>query len=152
MKTMEKGRIEKIWENQTRKGKPYWVLSVAGERYSLFDEDAATRIREGDEIELEWRQSGQYRNVVSILPTKSNSDDGRSSRTYDRQDCITRMSCLRSASELLAYQQIPPERKLELALEYAKRFEDYVTGAEDSEPRRPGGDNPSDGTRDGNFQ
>jgi len=36
------------------------------------------------------------------------------------------MSCLRSASELLAYQRMAAEKKVELALGWARCFEEYV--------------------------
>ena len=122
---MEQGTIEKIWENETRDGKPYWVLKIDGERYSAFDEDAIGVLHEGDHVGFQWKQAGKYRNLAAIKRCRANN--AGSANGYDHQLSIVRMSCLKSASELLAsYQKVPPERRVDMALEWARRFEEYV--------------------------
>ena len=124
---MEEGRVERIWENRTRDGKPYWVFKINGERYSAFDEDAVQGVREGDEIRFNWKKAGRYRNLDEVSVCSSPETHGHDG--YDHQVSIVRMSCLRSATELLRYPKIAPDQKMELALDWARRFEHYVLGA-----------------------
>lgn len=40
-----KGIIGKIWKNQTATGKDYWVLSVGGNNYSIWDKQYVPNYR-----------------------------------------------------------------------------------------------------------
>lgn len=121
---MQKGKIEKIWENKTRDGTPYWVLAINGDRYSAFEQEMLHGLQEGDEIEFDWKQAGRYRNLAELRKLSASRADA----PYDRDLSIVRMSCLRSAAELLAYQRLGLEKKGELVVDLAARFEAYVLG------------------------
>ena len=119
-----RGVIEKIWENQDRRGKPYLVLEIAGRRYSLWDEEVIGKLDEGLTVEYEWKQAGKYRNLTKI---ETRNPDGNYRRTEARARDMVRMSCLKSAAALLSNYDLEPEKKGEFALELAKRFEQYVS-------------------------
>ena len=119
-----KGVIEKVWENQDRKGRSYLVVEIGGDRYSLWNGNLMDKIEEGMVVEYDWKQSGRYKNLTSIEP-----DDvfSASAKAHKRERDIVRMSCLKSASGLLSSADIDLEKKGDLTLELAKRFENYIT-------------------------
>ena len=119
-----KGLIEKLWENQDRKGRRYLVLEIAGERYSLWDEDLMNGLDEGLVVEYEWKQSGKYKNLTEIEPERAYS---ASVRAEKRDKDMVRMSCLKSAAAVLASCELEPDKKGEHTLELAKSFERYIT-------------------------
>lgn len=53
-----KGIFDKIWENKTKGNKPYWVLSIEGENYSVWDKKNLEGIQEGSTVEYDWKASG----------------------------------------------------------------------------------------------
>ena len=114
-----RGRIEKIWKNESRDGKAYWVLSIDGERYSVWDEDLMQGLEEGLTVAFDAKQSGDFNNITDI-------EVARLRRRLSSQKKV-RLSCLRSASIVLANANLEPEKKEKLALEIAQRFERYVT-------------------------
>jgi hypothetical protein len=116
-----KGQIEKIWDNESRNGQRYLGLSIDGQRYTLWDEKYFGRLEEGDVIDFEWKKSGKFKNITKI---NLDEDDGFMER---RQASIIRMSCLKSASELIADSEIEPGKRADLAIEFARKFEDYVS-------------------------
>lgn len=128
-----KGRVEGIWQNKDRRGRDFWILDVAGEQYSVWDRKFIQDLVQGDEIELLWTEAGRYKNVTKIVrlgtqpnghappPTPIPSVDPKSLQ-------IIRMSCLRSAADLLARSSLIPETKKQRTLEIAKDFEEYVLG------------------------
>lgn len=67
-----KGKVEKVWNNQTLKGKRYSVLQIDGEWYSLWNEAYFDRIKTGQTIEFDYRESGKYKNISKIYePTEA---------------------------------------------------------------------------------
>ena len=119
-----KGLIENLWENQDRKGRRYLVVEIGGERYSLWDEERMNGLEEGLVVEYEWKQAGKYRNITSIEPEPAYSASARG-RRRDRD--MVRMSCLKSATALIASVELEPEKKGDTTLELAKKFERYIT-------------------------
>jgi hypothetical protein len=125
------GVIEKIWENQTREKKPYHVLEIGGEKYSLWDLKLLEGLSEGVTIEYEWKKSGDFKKITELRPVVPAPDAGR--YHPDRKSTeIVRMSCLKSASEILYGLFIDPDVKTRKAMEIAREFEKYVTGAGDA--------------------
>lgn len=110
-----RGTIEKIWENKTKNGKKYWVISVDGKRYSVWNEELLKGLAVGDAVELSWTGSGRFMNVSKIVKL-SVAEDSKAMQ-------IIRMSCLRSAVEFFSGSRRP---RLERVLSLAKTFEDYV--------------------------
>ena len=111
-----KGKIEKISERKTRNGKRYWVITVDGKEYSVWDEDLIKGLSIGDLVEISWTEAGKFLNVNKI--EKLLDGQGRIKQ-------IIKLSCLRLAIELLSNSKNPrPERVLSVA----RAFEDYVNG------------------------
>lgn len=119
-----KGRIEGIEEKHTKNGRTYLLLSIDGQNYSLWDGKLFEGLREGDLVEYKWKQSGDYRNITEIEPAKEPSGNGQRIREVQ----ILKMSCLKSASAILANLGCEPEERVSLTIEAARRFEKYVTG------------------------
>ncbi len=116
-----KGKIEKIWDNESRNGQRYLGLSVDGERYTLWEEKYFDKLQEGDIIDFEWKKSGKYRNI-----TKINMDDEDGNFMERKHESIIRMSCLKSASELISDSDVEPNKRADLAIDFARKFEKYV--------------------------
>lgn len=136
-----KGEIEKIWKNKTPDGRRYDVLQIGGVRYSLWDEGYLDTLQEGQTLEFDMRESGEYKNICKIydpaeaknpseadaLPPETTANgNGKSQKS--RQ--IVRMSCLRSASQILSGSRIPAGERAEKTIEIARKFEKYI-GSED---------------------
>jgi len=116
-----RGKIESLELRRLKDGREYLSLDIDGERYSLWDKDYFDKIRLGDFVEYEWKQSGRYKNITEIEP--ANMDYQNRER---RNEQIARMSCLKSASEILANAHMEPMEKANLALDIARMFEAYI--------------------------
>ena len=134
-----RGTIEQIWENKTRSGKEYRTVQINGERYNIWDNKYFSHLQEGEDIEYDFRKSGNYRHITDMKlsggngpessyrnpPRQSNNNGGNSGpSSKDRQ--IARMSCLKSASEILAPVQLDPTAKRDQVIDTARFFERYV--------------------------
>jgi hypothetical protein len=130
-----KGEIEKIWKNQTSDGRRYNVLLIGGERYSLWEEDYLDRLQEGQTLEFDFRESGDFKNISRIYEPMNetnrlaNEPKEGLSPEYDNDKKtrkIIRMSALRSASRILAGSRIPAGERAEKTIEIARKFEKYI--------------------------
>lgn len=125
-----RGIIDRIWENETKDKKTYYVLDIGGERYSLWDTKLLEGISEGSRVEYDWKQSGSYKKITDLRkmdPCFHNEVYRSGSRSIE----IIRMSCLRTASEILHGIYIDPDEKTRKAMDIARQLEKYVTGMED---------------------
>jgi len=118
-----KGKITRIWRNETGDGQRYCVLEIDGQKYSLWDEKYFDKLREGLEVDYEWKKSGRFKKITDIKILEPQT-------CRDRCIKIIRMSCLKSASEILYGLEGDPYKKADLAVEIAKRFEKYVLDGE----------------------
>ena len=128
-----KGVVDKVWENKTDDGKPYFVLKIGGEKYSVWDKKYMDGIEEGSMVEYESAQSGKFKKITDMK--KIDLEPGiapaeRKPRDRNGQE-IVRMSCIRSAAALVADFGAPPEEKAEITLGLARRFEKYVIDPEE---------------------
>lgn len=119
-----KETVDKIWENETSNGKKYWVLQIGDERYSVWDSELVEGLNEGDRIEYEWRKSGDYKKITVL--TRYPPGEALDSQPSRKDMQIIRMSCLRSATEVLSGTNAKLDKKIEMALDIAKQFEKYV--------------------------
>jgi hypothetical protein len=128
-----KGIVDKIWKNKTDEGKPYFVLKIGGEKYSLWDNKYMEGLEEGAAVEYESAQSGKFKKITDMrkidLEPGMNPPE-RKSRDKNGQE-IVRMSCIRSAAALVADFGAPSEEKADIALGLARRFEKYVIDPEE---------------------
>ena len=122
------GRIEKVWRNQTQSGEPYLLLAIDGQRYSLFDDNCADNLREGEIVEYDWKKSGKFRNITSIEPVNLNSQHSCPS---EKDQQIVRMSCIKSASAMFSDLDVEPKQKMLYTLGAARRFERYINDGAD---------------------
>jgi len=115
-----RGEIQKISERQKKDGTTYWVLRIDGQQYLIWDEKLMEGLQEGDFVEFEFKRKGNFNTITKIKKTLS----------YDERHVqIVRMSCLRSACEIVTTAGfMNTEKKAEVALKMAKKFEDYILG------------------------
>jgi hypothetical protein len=96
-----KGEIEKIWKNETADGRRYEVLQIGGERYSLWEEDYLDKLQEGQTLEFDFRESGDFKNISQIYEPKDTGKEPSSEEkppeySDQRTRKTIRMSCLKS--------------------------------------------------------
>lgn len=135
-----KGVVSKIFQNETKAGKPYWVLSMrAGDggyvRYSVWDWKSLEGIHEGDTITYRFEQKNGYNNITEILKTEKASNGNDEAMAYafgGRVEQIARMSAIKSATQLLSGYNGDPQDKMSKTLEAAKEFEKYIFGVLES--------------------
>ena len=131
-----KGTIEQIWQNESRSGQPYVTVQIEGERYTVWDEQYFDQLQQGAEIDYDFRQNGNFRNITEIHGPNgdagnshdSGSGDGQPAYGSKRDKHITRLSCLKSAAEIIAPAQFDHETKRDLVMDTARAFEQYVHG------------------------
>ncbi len=128
-----KGEVEKVWKNETEDGRKYEVFQISGERYSLWEENYLDKIQEGQALEFDFRESGDFKNITKIY---GEPDGSERNQEYDdkRVKRIIKMSCLRSASKVLTGSRIPYDSRADKTIEIAKRFEKYVDDEGFDEP------------------
>lgn len=127
-----RGTIERVWDNETRNGKQYRTAQIGGQRYNVFDTKYFDLLQEGEDVQFDFRQSGDYRHITDMsLSGNGQKSANQNDHSYqpnnngkDRQ--IARMSCLKSASEIMAPVQLEPDAKREKVIDTAKYFERYV--------------------------
>lgn len=148
-----KGEVEKIWPNRTESGKRYNVIEVGGQRYSLWDADYFDKIEKGEQVEFEYKQSGKYKNIVKFCNGSEpgpgnggnggnyteNNGPGNGGEEYgmDRMTKMVRMSCLKSASPLVAGTKVAYDERADKTIEMAMKFEKYIHGDFDEAPLDP---------------
>jgi len=119
-----RGIIDQVWENESRNGQKYLTVQIDGERYSVWDTDYFDTLAPGATIDYETKQSGNFKHLTDIQQVDSHELPPYQPNNKDRQ--ITRMSCLKSASEIMAPVQLDPNTKREKVIETARYFERYV--------------------------
>ena len=120
-----KGEVEKVWKNETEDGRKYEVFQINGERYSLWEEDYLDKIQQGQALEFDYKESGDFKNITKIYePGEEKANEKKCG--CKRSEQIVKMSCLRSASAILAGSEIPCSERAEKTIETARRFEKYL--------------------------
>jgi hypothetical protein len=141
-----KGRVSRIWQNETRNGKPYWVIAIQSDggqyvRYSVWDWRLLEGVHEGDIITYRFKQSGNYNNITEISKTEKigvASDDMLEYQMAGRPE-LARMSAIKSAARLLSVYDGDPQVKMQKTLEAAREFERYIFGTKEGSSEGDGG-------------
>ena len=133
-----KGEVEKVWENETADGRRYSVLQIGGERYSLWDENYLNKIQEGQKLEFDFKESGEFKNITEIYEGPGGQKPEESGYQDRRMKKIVKMSSLRSASRALFGSKIPYQNRADRTLEMAKKFEKYLNEEEPEDPEIEG--------------
>jgi hypothetical protein len=128
-----RGIIEQVWENESKNGKDYLTVQIEGERYSVWDKKYFDQLQEGMEIEYDVKESGNFRHLNDIRPverpaaTPSSGPQANSHINHNSKDRqITRLSCLKSASEICAPLHMELDTKRDKVIDTARYFERYV--------------------------
>lgn len=121
-----RGVIDQVWENESRNGQKYLTVQMTdGERYSVWDDKYFDVLAPGTTIDYETKQSGNFKHLTDVEQVNNNNEFPPYQPNHkDRQ--ITRMSCLKSASEIMASVQLDPDTKREMVIDTARYFERYV--------------------------
>ena len=127
-----KGEVEKIWNNETSDGRKYQVFQINGERYSLWDDNYIDCIQEGQSLEFDFKESGEFKNVTKIYGQEDQAREP--TQTNDRLNKIVKMSSLRSASRILTGSEILYDSRADKTIEVAKKFEKYIDDEEVDAP------------------
>jgi len=120
-----KGEVEKVWKNETEDGRRYEVFQIGGETYSLWDEDYLDRRQEGQSLEFDFKESGDFKNITEIYEPSKNEEKEPGYGDQKLKKTI-RMSSLKSASRVLTGSKIPYQNRAEKAIEIAKKLEKYI--------------------------
>ncbi len=122
-----KGTIEQVFENESKNGQHYMTVQIGGERYSVWDPKYFDHMQQGSEIDYEFRQSGNFRNITEVhAPQQTEPTENGPTYHNGRDRQITRLSCLKSAAEIISPAQLTPDTKRDLVIETARVFERYV--------------------------
>lgn len=98
-------------------------------RYSLWDENYIDQIQEGQPLEFDFKESGDFKNITDIYDG-SEGTHGKPDYGNTRLNKITKMSCLKSASQVLAGSGITYEDGADKTIEIARKFEKYLNEEE----------------------
>ena len=120
-----KGEVEKVWKNETEDGKRYEDFQIGGERYSLWEEDYLDRIQEGQSLEFDYKESGDFKNITEIYEQPGEVEKVPEYGNQRLKKTI-KMSCLKSASRILAGTKVPYLNRADRAIEIARKFEKYI--------------------------
>ena len=123
-----RGTIEGIVERTSRSGKRYWLVTIDSNRFYAWEPKYAKSFDSGQMVGYEWRDSGDYRSITSMEMV---TDDGQEAEPnyppMDPRDMrIVRMSCLRSAAEVLQGYGRDDSEVDETVLDMAREFERYI--------------------------
>jgi len=61
-----KGVVDKIWKNKTDDGKPYLVVRIGENKYSVWDKKYMEGLNEGAAVEYESSQSGKFKKITDM--------------------------------------------------------------------------------------
>ncbi len=121
------GIIDKIWPNKLDDGTEYLVLSIGGEKYSVWDKKYMERLQEGSSVDYSWKQSGKFKKITDINVVEPAPEPEPRIMGKDRERLeIVRMSCIKSASSLVSEFDAHPLEKGSITLGLARKFEKYV--------------------------
>jgi hypothetical protein len=134
-----KGKVSRIFHNETKGGKPYWVVAIQTgpnkyERLSTFDFNTLSGISEGDTISYKADQNGKYTNILEVTKTDRGSAGTSGMPEYQGGGGVAeigRMSALKSAAQLLVDFKGDPDEKVKRTLAAAKEFEAYIFGSKE---------------------
>ena len=61
-----KGKIERLQLKGLNDGRQYLSVQIDGQVYSLWDKKYIDNLREGMEVEYQWKQNGNFRNLTEV--------------------------------------------------------------------------------------
>lgn len=129
-----KGVIERIRPRKLEDGREYLALEISGSKYSLWDTKYFGTVEEGMPVDFKFKKSGKYLNISEIEedPNYKPGNNGNGNNNpfgypNHRDLQILKTSCLKCATYLINDVPLEVEKKVDLALDVAKRLEKYLT-------------------------
>jgi hypothetical protein len=140
-----KGIIESIQPRQLEDGREYLTFQISGNKYSVWDKKYFGAFNEGMPVNFKFKKSGNYLNISEIEhdPDYKPGNNGNGNNNpfgypSHRDLQILKTSCLKCATYLINDVPLEVEKKVELALDVAKRLEKYLTIVPVEEESQPG--------------
>ena len=122
-----KGTIDSVWDNERKNGNRYLTVEIGGERYSVWDAKYFDQLQPGASIDYNVKESGNFKHLTDIMTIQEQNGPGGPVYHRNHKDRqIARLSCLKSASEILAPVHMEVEAKRDLVIDTARYFERYV--------------------------
>jgi hypothetical protein len=129
-----KGIIDSIQPRQLGDGREYLSFQISGNKYSVWDKKYFGMFNEGMPVNFKFKKSGNYLNISEIEhdPDYKPGNNGNGNNNpfgypNHRDMQILKTSCLKCATYLINDVPLEVEKKVDLALEVAKRLEKYLT-------------------------
>ena len=147
-----KGIVERIDLNVLGDGREYLTMQISGTKYSVWDKKYFRQFDEGMPVNFKFKESGKYLNISEIEPDsdyKPESNQNKNPFNYPnpRDLQILKTSSLKCATYFVKDVPVGMEKKVELALDVAKRLEKYITVT----PNQEQGSLPGESPEPGNF-
>jgi len=126
------GQVQEILDKVTDKGQEYLVLRIEGEGY--FDWKglvAQQQVKTGDVVRLRV-SDGRFPRIYDLEKIgdrefkPAQAPSAALARTGSRDEFISRLSCLRSASLAVGIEQMPIEKKIKELFQLAEALEKWV--------------------------
>jgi len=123
-----KGKVEEIARESSRKGDDYLRVKIDGETYSIWNQDYFDVLHEGDTIQFDYKESGQWKNITEMDVIRIDLAESGTNDDYmlAKDKRIARMSCVKSAAYVMANLDMEPVLKGDQTLSLARTFEKYV--------------------------
>ena len=123
-----RGKVEEISRETSKRGDEYLRVQIDGEMYSIWDQEHFDTFNEGDTIDFEYKESGQWKNIsdLTVIGARSEALPRREEYLRLRDKHIARMSCVKSAAYVMANLDMDPLEKGDQTLSLARTFEKYV--------------------------
>jgi hypothetical protein len=129
-----KGIIERIDHKELGDGREYLSFQISGNRYSVWDKKYFGQFTEGMPVDFKFKKSGKYLNISEIEhdPDYKPGNNGNGNNNLfnypnQRDLQILKTSCLKCATYLVNGVPLDVDKKVDLALDVAKRLEKYLT-------------------------
>ncbi len=122
------GILESIEENRSQRGETYWSLTISGRRYTVWNEQLTKDLQPGNQLQFSFQQSGQYRKIVELqkISTQNRSLNPWLHQQDERTRRIARMSCLKTAAQIVEGTRLSNMKRAELVLQIARLFEKHI--------------------------
>jgi hypothetical protein len=153
-----KGVIERIDHKELGDGREYLSFQISGNKYSVWDKKYFGQFTEGMPVDFKFKKSGKYLNISEIeedpnyKPGNNGNGNNNPFNYPNQRDLqILKTSCLKCATYLVNGVPLDVDKKVDLALDVAKRLEKYLTIVPDEPQNAPTEDSPEQGRFEGEF-
>ena len=122
------GVLERVEEKRSQRGDGYWTLIISGRKYTVWERKLVTELQPGDAVEFSYTQSGQFRKILDLRKSSPHNLNRWLDHQDERGRRIARMSCLRTAAQILDGKRLGNLKRAELVMQIARFFEEHILG------------------------